>query len=95
MAQVDDRRYVVWGKEIDGDEETFLAEHKGLEPIIRSMTTRGYETPEYRFLFSIDDGHLAWRFNKATQRVEYECGCMKRGRERVSTLSFLPWGAGV
>jgi len=64
-----------------GDEEKFCKENLNAMriPYVDSLTTRAYETENHLFLFSKDDGHLAWKFNKAKGEVEFMCDCMKRG----------------
>lgn len=66
------------------DEKEFNLKNPDSEVAFTTRTTRGYMTSDRLFLFSIDDGHLAWEYDKTTKTVLFECDCIKRGRVMLS-----------
>jgi len=67
------------------EEEDFRKENPGFlrRKEFDSLTVRAYETETHFFLFGKFDGHLAFRMKKGTKEIEFECECIKRGRERI------------
>jgi len=55
-------------------------------PGLDSSTTEAYYDDTYIYLFSKDDGHLAWKFNRRTNKTEFECECIKKGKMIFSLL---------
>lgn len=51
------------------DEKEFNLKNPDSEVAFTTRTTRGYMTSDRLFLFSIDDGHLAWEYDKTTKTV--------------------------
>ncbi len=51
-----------------------------------SKTARAYSTQKYSWLFDKIDGHLAYKYNKETRTVEYECEHIKKGRRMLIHL---------
>jgi len=64
------------------DEEEFLKEHSEAKrhPEIEGLTARAYETEEYLWLFDKFDGHLAWKYEKKTNKELYACEHIKLAR---------------
>jgi len=73
-----------------GEEKKFLDENSGARRLrfLESITTRAYSNHPFIFLFSKDDGHLAFRYNLATGKVEYECDCIRKGKKIFRRFGF-------
>lgn len=50
-------------------------------PQFDSVTVRAFETMRYLWLFDKTDGHLAWKWDRQTQKAIFECDCIKRGKK--------------
>jgi len=70
---------------METDEQTFLKENPDAVRLseLDSSTTRAYMTERYLLLFAKSDGHLAWKFDKQTRKVLYECECIKRAKRLI------------
>jgi len=76
---------------METDEQTFLKENPDAIrlPELDSLTTRAYMTERYLLLFAKSDGHLAWKFDKQTRKVLYECECIKRAKRLIRFILNL------
>lgn len=66
------------------NERKFLKQYpeadRDRHPEIDGQTARAYQTQNFLWLFDKTDGHLAWKFDKRTNKVLYECEHIKKGR---------------
>lgn len=71
------------------DLERILGEEKGgLHYLgVMSKTCIGFDNEGCLYMFDIEDGHLALKFNRKTKKIEYECEHMKLGRNILDSLS--------
>jgi len=49
-------------------------------PELGSKTAIVFSDDDYLYLFDREDGHLAWKYNRHTGKVEYECEHIRKGR---------------
>ena len=66
-------------------ESEFLEKYPLAERVIEcdGKTAKAYRTRGYLWLFDRFDGHLAWKKNRHTGQVEFECQHIKIGRKRL------------
>lgn len=52
-------------------------------PVMDSLTVKAYITDNYIWLFDRFDGHLAFQYDRSTNKTIYECDCIKIGRKLI------------